>query len=141
MKESIKEVVVHHSSDNSGGCCCGCCLGIAIGYLLWGPPINVKYTPKRAEHSSLNTIVEKDNFLLRSIDHYQREISPLIKERIPRRLCKYEPSCSTYALQAIKQHGQVAGAVMMASRLARCNPMATGGADPVDTPWYAKKVF
>ena len=140
MEESIKEVIIHQSNGNRG-CCCGCCLGIAIGYLLWGPPMNVQCAPVRAERSSLSTIVEKDNLLLRSIEHYQREISPLIKERIPGRLCKYEPSCSTYAPQAIKQHGQVAGVVMMASRLARCNPMATGGADPVGTPWYVKKVF
>lgn len=46
-------------------------------------------------------------------------------------VCRYEPSCSTYALQALQQHGAGRGAVLTASRLLRCNPWCLGGHDPV----------
>lgn len=58
---------------------------------------------------------------------YQRMISPLL----PRR-CKYEPTCSAYASQALEQYGILRGAVLAAWRLLRCNPFSNGGFDPVD---------
>ena len=57
---------------------------------------------------------------------YQRLISPAI----PRR-CKYEPTCSRYAVQAIGRYGVLRGAVLAAWRLLRCNPWSYGGYDPV----------
>ncbi len=57
---------------------------------------------------------------------YQRSISPLL----PRR-CKYHPTCSAYALQAIDRHGILRGAVLAGWRLLRCNPFSHGGYDPV----------
>lgn len=61
------------------------------------------------------------------ISAYQRLISPLF----PRR-CKYEPSCSAYAAQAIERYGILRGAVLAAWRLLRCNPFSHGGFDPVE---------
>jgi putative membrane protein insertion efficiency factor len=58
---------------------------------------------------------------------YQRLISPAL----PRR-CKYEPTCSAYAVQAIRQLGVVRGTILAAWRLARCNPFSHGGYDPVE---------
>jgi putative membrane protein insertion efficiency factor len=58
---------------------------------------------------------------------YQRLISPAI----PRR-CKYEPTCSRYAVQAIKELGVGRGVVLAAWRLLRCNPWSYGGYDPVE---------
>ena len=58
---------------------------------------------------------------------YRRLISPLL----PRR-CKYEPSCSAYAEQAIRQFGILRGLVLAAWRLLRCNPLSHGGFDPVE---------
>ena len=58
---------------------------------------------------------------------YQRVISPAL----PRR-CKYHPSCSAYALQAIRTYGILRGVVLAAWRLLRCNPWSHGGFDPVD---------
>jgi len=58
---------------------------------------------------------------------YQRLISPAI----PRR-CKYEPTCSRYALEAIRTYGAWRGLVLAAWRLLRCNPWSDGGYDPVD---------
>jgi uncharacterized protein len=57
---------------------------------------------------------------------YQRWISPLIGAR-----CKYYPSCSEYAVQAIGRYGILRGSVLAAWRLLRCNPFSHGGYDPV----------
>ena len=57
---------------------------------------------------------------------YQRVISPAF----PRR-CKYEPTCSAYASQAIRQYGILRGLVLAGWRLLRCNPFSHGGYDPV----------
>jgi putative membrane protein insertion efficiency factor len=58
---------------------------------------------------------------------YQRVISPLF----PRR-CKYEPTCSAYAAQAISRYGILRGLILGGWRLLRCNPWSHGGFDPVE---------
>jgi putative membrane protein insertion efficiency factor len=58
---------------------------------------------------------------------YQRFISPAF----PRR-CKYEPTCSAYAVQAIRRFGILRGLVLATWRLLRCNPFSNGGFDPVE---------
>ncbi len=63
---------------------------------------------------------------------YQRLISPAI----PRR-CKYEPTCSRYAVEAVKEYGILRGLVLAGWRLLRCNPWSYGGYDPVE----AQRVF
>ena len=65
--------------------------------------------------------------LLAPIRLYQRLISPAL----PRR-CKYEPTCSAYAVEAIRRFGVARGLVLAAWRLARCNPFSDGGYDPVE---------
>ena len=57
---------------------------------------------------------------------YQRWISPAR----PRR-CRYEPTCSTYALEAVDRFGLLRGLLLAAWRLLRCNPFSNGGFDPV----------
>jgi len=47
------------------------------------------------------------------------------------RVCKYEPTCSHYAEQAVRRHGVVRGLGLAAWRLLRCNPWSKGGYDPV----------
>jgi uncharacterized protein len=63
---------------------------------------------------------------------YQRLISPAI----PRR-CKYEPTCSRYAVEAVREYGILRGLVLAGWRLLRCNPWSYGGYDPVE----AQRVF
>jgi uncharacterized protein len=63
---------------------------------------------------------------LAPIRAYQRLISPAL----PRR-CKYEPTCSAYAAQAVEDFGILRGLVLAAWRLLRCNPFSHGGYDPV----------
>ena len=58
---------------------------------------------------------------------YQRVLSPVL----PRR-CKYAPSCSTYASQALQRYGILRGLVLAGWRLLRCNPWSHGGYDPVE---------
>jgi uncharacterized protein len=58
---------------------------------------------------------------------YQRVVSP----GLPRR-CKYEPTCSRYAVQAIGRYGVLRGLVLAGWRLLRCNPWSHGGYDPVE---------
>ena len=57
---------------------------------------------------------------------YQRFVSPAL----PRR-CKYEPTCSAYAAQAIREYGILRGLVLAVWRVLRCNPFSHGGFDPV----------
>ena len=58
---------------------------------------------------------------------YQRFISP----GLPRR-CKYHPSCSQYAVDAVRRFGILRGVVLAAWRLLRCNPLSDGGVDFVE---------
>ena len=58
---------------------------------------------------------------------YQALVSPLLGNR-----CKYYPSCSEYAAQAIERYGILRGLVLAGWRLLRCNPFSHGGYDPVD---------
>jgi uncharacterized protein len=47
--------------------------------------------------------------------------------------CRFEPSCSAYALQALERHGAAAGTYLAGGRLLRCHPWCDGGLDPVPT--------
>jgi len=58
---------------------------------------------------------------------YQRAISPALPQR-----CKYHPSCSHYAVAAIRRYGILRGSVLAAWRLLRCNPWSHGGVDFVE---------
>ena len=62
--------------------------------------------------------------LIAPIRVYQRVVSPMF----PRR-CKYHPTCSQYAVDAIREFGVARGAVLASWRLLRCNPWSHGGVD------------
>lgn len=57
---------------------------------------------------------------------YRAVISPLYGD-----VCRYYPSCSAYALQAIQRYGVVVGSALALARIARCHPWAAGGVDDV----------
>lgn len=57
---------------------------------------------------------------------YQRVISPALP-----RTCKYEPTCSHYAVEAVRTEGVLKGLILGAWRILRCNPWSHGGYDPV----------
>ncbi len=64
--------------------------------------------------------------LLVPVRVYQRAISPLLPAR-----CKYHPTCSAYAVQAVETYGILRGSLIAGWRLLRCNPWSHGGYDPV----------
>ena len=64
---------------------------------------------------------------LAAVRAYQLLVSPLLGPR-----CKYHPSCSQYAADAIRQVGVLRGSVLTGWRLLRCNPWSHGGVDRVE---------
>ncbi len=64
--------------------------------------------------------------LLACIRFYQREISPTLGAN-----CRYQPTCSRYAYEAIERYGALRGAWLGLRRVARCHPGRAGGYDPV----------
>jgi len=65
------------------------------------------------------------------VSGYRLLLSPWIGNR-----CRFEPTCSRYALQALERHGALAGSALAAGRLLRCHPWCDGGCDPVpDRPF------
>jgi putative membrane protein insertion efficiency factor len=74
--------------------------------------------------------------LLAPIWLYKRMISPVLPPA-----CRHYPTCSEYAMEAIKQRGIVQGLIMGTWRVLRCNPWGTSGYDPVEAfrwPWQPK---
>lgn len=65
-------------------------------------------------------------FLLWLIGLYQRHISPVMPPT-----CKYTPTCSNYAKEAVETHGALRGGLLAMWRILRCNPFSRGGYDPV----------
>jgi uncharacterized protein len=63
---------------------------------------------------------------LRALRIYKRWLSPMLPVS-----CRYVPTCSEYAEQAIAVHGVLKGSMLAAQRLLRCHPLAIGGLDPV----------
>ena len=65
-------------------------------------------------------------FFCSIIIFYQKYISPLFPA-----CCRFKPTCSQYALEAIKKYGIVKGSFLAIKRILRCNPFCNGGYDPV----------
>lgn len=72
------------------------------------------------------------SLVIAPIRGYQRFISPALP-----RSCKYEPTCSQYAVEAVRTEGVLKGLVLASWRILRCNPWSHGGYDPVS----AQRVF
>lgn len=65
-------------------------------------------------------------FLIAAVKAYRLMLSPWLGSA-----CRFEPTCSVYALQALQQHGAGAGSYLTLARLGRCHPWCEGGHDPV----------
>ena len=67
--------------------------------------------------------------LIAMVVAYRRYVSPVLPAR-----CRFYPSCSAYALEALARHGAVRGTALTIWRLLRCHPFHPGGFDPVPDP-------
>ncbi|HES75775.1 MAG TPA: membrane protein insertion efficiency factor YidD [bacterium] len=67
--------------------------------------------------------------LIGIIRAYQLVLSPLMG-----RQCRFEPTCSCYAIEAIQRHGSLRGGWLGVKRICRCHPFSPGGYDPVPEP-------
>jgi len=76
--------------------------------------------------------------LIAALRAYQAWLSPLFGALGAR--CRFEPSCSQYAIEAVEVHGALRGAARAGWRLLRCNPFNRGGCDPV-RPASPKRCF
>lgn len=72
------------------------------------------------------TVTVPARLLMLPITGYRRFISPLLGPR-----CRFAPSCSEYALDALAEHGAARGLWLATKRIARCHPFHPGGYDPV----------
>ncbi len=67
-------------------------------------------------------------FLMGLVKAYRMLLSPWLGSA-----CRFEPTCSAYALQSLDRHGALVGSYLMLRRLGRCHPWCAGGLDPVPT--------
>ena len=67
--------------------------------------------------------------MLQLLRAYKWAISPMFPPA-----CRYVPTCSEYAMEAVERHGAVRGGMKALARLLRCHPLANGGYDPVVKP-------
>lgn len=65
--------------------------------------------------------------IISSVKFYRKYLSPMK----PYAMCKYYPTCSQYAIEAVEKYGAVKGSYMSMKRILRCNPFSKGGYDPV----------
>ena len=126
----------HHHHHRGGGNSClrdaclletGCCIGEAIdgSCLMLGllSLPSMLFTMARAPRSAASA----DGPMLQTIRRYQHEVSA----RRERPCCRFTPSCSHYAAEAIQRHGAARGLWLATRRLARCRPGGAHGPDPV----------
>lgn len=69
------------------------------------------------------------HFLILFVRGYQVALSPLLPAA-----CRYHPTCSNYAIEALEKHGALRGTWLAVKRIARCHPFRPGGFDPVPEP-------
>ena len=104
----------------------GCCLANAIGCgvdSLLVAPSTVRSVAAAGTGDRRTPVADR---MVAAVRVYQREISP---KRAPS--CRFEPTCSHYAVEALETHGARRGSWLVLRRLARCRPGVARGADPV----------
>lgn len=74
-------------------------------------------------------------WLLLLVRGYQRFVSPLTPPR-----CRFQPTCSHYAMDALEKHGALKGTWLTLKRLGKCHPLHPGGWDPVPDPRTGQKL-
>ena len=103
------------------------------GPISQGSPPVVWPTPQNRAGFWRSVLLLPRNACIAVLAVYRAIISPLYGD-----VCKYYPSCSRYALEAIQQHGAIKGIWLGSRRLARCHPWAEGGIDDVPACEHAR---
>jgi putative membrane protein insertion efficiency factor len=115
-----------------GGCCLAESLGCGPQLVLAAPAL---VRARRREDGRLDLPTDEapappgvriNRSLISMVSFYQREISPHRPA-----CCRFSPTCSHYAVEALQRHGPLRGTLLAARRVVRCRPGATGGPDPV----------
>jgi putative membrane protein insertion efficiency factor len=104
----------------------GCCLANALGCGMDSMLLAPTTLREVGEHGTGERGTRLADRMIAAVRVYQREISP---KRAP--CCRFTPTCSAYAVQALERHGARRGGWLSLRRLVRCRPGAAGGADPV----------
>jgi len=90
---------------------------------------------RKSESSKLNPMCQvTQRATLKLLRGYKWAISPMFAPA-----CRYVPTCSEYAMEAVERYGATRGALMALWRLVRCHPFAHGGYDPVVKPRAARE--
>jgi uncharacterized protein len=76
--------------------------------------------------SDVLRVLRPRQLMILAVRGYQVSLSPLLPAS-----CRYHPSCSNYAIEALERHGALRGGWLAARRIGRCNPFVAGGYDPV----------
>jgi putative membrane protein insertion efficiency factor len=105
----------------------GCCLAEAIGcggdaFLL--APTTIKHVARAGAGGRRTPVARR---MIAAVRVYQREVSP----KLPSGVCRFEPTCSSYAVEALERHGAARGSWLTVRRLLRCRPGARRATDPV----------
>jgi putative membrane protein insertion efficiency factor len=103
------------------GCCAAESLGCGSDAFLLAPA-----TVRAVRNAETGERAKLADRMIAAVRVYQRQVSP---KRPP--CCRYSPTCSSYAVEALERHGAGRGTWLTLRRLVRCRPGATGGADPV----------
>jgi uncharacterized protein len=104
------------------GCCLANALGCGMDSMLLAP---TTFREVRSAGTGERGTRVADR-LIAAVRVYQRRISPMRPA-----CCRFTPTCSSYAVEALERHGAGRGSWLTVRRLARCRPGAAGGADPV----------
>ena len=96
----------------------------------------VRYDMSRGYFPEIRLSFSSAGFFLLLIKIYKLCISPYLPP-----CCRFLPSCSAYAAEAVMKHGAVKGCILAAVRLLRCHPFCEGGYDPVPEEFSLKELF
>lgn len=88
------------------------------------------------KHFLQNLVLLPQTLLLGVVRGYRFFLSPWLGSA-----CRFTPTCSAYALDALQQNGAAAGSYLTAARLLRCHPWCAGGHDPVPEKLTAPRLF
>jgi putative membrane protein insertion efficiency factor len=105
------------------GCCLANAIGCGVDSMLLAPA-TVRSVARAGTGDRRSSVAAR---LIAAVRVYQREISP----KLPPGVCRFEPTCSHYAVEALERHGAARGTWLTLRRLLRCRPGVSRGADPV----------